>query len=65
MPTDQELSKLSDEHKQMLAEKCVHLLMRGKESTEVWSKDTIGTTPSMSKPGLMGNNVKYTIFAES
>ena len=30
MPSDQELSKLSDEHKAMLAQKCVDLLMRGK-----------------------------------
>ncbi len=36
MPTDQELSKFSDEHKAMLADKCVQLLMRGKgEDTEV------------------------------
>ena len=27
-PSDEELSKLSDEHKAMLAQKCVHLLMR-------------------------------------
>jgi len=30
MPSDLELNKLSDEHKAMLAEKCVLLLMRGK-----------------------------------
>ena len=30
MPSDQELSKLSDEHKAMLAQKCVQLLMRGR-----------------------------------
>ena len=30
MPSDQELNKLSDEHKAMLAQKCVDLLMRGK-----------------------------------
>ena len=28
MPTDQELSKLSDEHKALLAQKCVTLLAR-------------------------------------
>ena len=27
-PSDEELSKLSDEHKAMLAQKCVRLLMR-------------------------------------
>lgn len=32
MPTDQELSKLSDEHKAMLAQKYVQLLMRGRGS---------------------------------
>ena len=31
MPTDQELNKLSDEHKAMLAQKCVDLLTRGKQ----------------------------------
>ena len=31
MPSDQELSKLSDEHKAMLARKCVELLTRSKE----------------------------------
>lgn len=30
MPSDKELNKLSDEHKAMLAQKCVDLLMRGK-----------------------------------
>ena len=30
MPSDQELNKLSDEHKAMLAQKCVDLLTRGK-----------------------------------
>ena len=34
MPSDQELSKLSDEHKAMLAQKCVQLLMRGKGGEE-------------------------------
>lgn len=34
MPTDQELSKLSDEHKTMLAHKCVDLLMRGRGGKE-------------------------------
>ena len=30
MPTDQELNKLSDEHKALLAQKCVALLARKK-----------------------------------
>ena len=34
MPTDQELSKLSDEHKTLLAHKCVTLLARRKVQQE-------------------------------
>ena len=34
MPSEKELKKLSDEHKAMLAQKCVKLLMRGTQSAE-------------------------------
>ena len=34
MPTDKELSKKSDEHKALLAQKCVDLLMRKTSSQE-------------------------------
>ena len=34
MPSDRELNKLSDEHKAMLAQKCVLLLMGGKGREE-------------------------------
>ena len=39
-PSDEELSKLSDEHKEMLAQKCVDLLMR-KSSVEATSTEVV------------------------
>ena len=44
-PSDEELSKLSDEHKAMLAQKCVGLLMRkcstDNVTTEVYAVDML------------------------
>ena len=46
MPSDQELSKLSDEHKAMLAQKCVDLLMRKVASSEEGSEVCVQDTQS-------------------
>ena len=47
MPSDLELNKLSDEHKAMLAEKCVLLLMRGKTG----AKEEMGESKPVSGRG--------------
>lgn len=49
MANDQDLSKFSDEHKAMLAEKCVKLLTGGKgEEGGADSAATVSTGPSRS-----------------
>ena len=40
-PSDEELSKLSDEHKAMLAQKCVDLLMRKSAVEEAAEADQV------------------------
>lgn len=42
MPSDKELSKKSDEHKVILAQKCVDLLMRKPNSSEEGSEQEVG-----------------------